>query len=166
MKRPETTDSPEAAATPASGRCAFRAALLDVSMQIVLLEVQLRIELLDVERDRERPRGEKRLEILRERREQALSRLPAHLERPSVTDERGDMDERIRRIAVCDAVTVGAMGTDSETADREYAGLERRGVERVHQPVEIERLLEVRRVLDDQMRHAFPPLPAFPRRAR
>src|SRR5690606_42140605 len=80
MKRPETTDSPEAAATPASGRCAFRAALLDVSMQIVLLEVQLRIELLDVERDRERPRGEKRLEILRERREQALSRLPAHLE--------------------------------------------------------------------------------------
>src|SRR5690606_5151975 len=165
MKRPETTDSPEAAATPASRRCAFRAALLDVPMQIVLLEVQLRIELLDIERDRERPRSEERLEIFRERREQPLSRLLAHLERPAVADERGDVHERVRRIAVCNAVTLGAMRTDSEPADREYAGLERGGVERVHQAVEIERLLEIRRVLDDQMRHAFPPLPAFPRRA-
>src|SRR5690606_22005233 len=77
----------------------------------------------------------------------------------------GDVHERVRRIAVCNAVTLGAMRTDSEPADREYAGLERGGVERVHQAVEIERLLEIRRVLDDQMRHAFPPLPAFPRRA-
>ncbi len=90
--------------------------------------------------------------MLRQHREQFLGRTLLHVERPAVADQRREVHETIVGRLVRDAVGVSAMRTNAQPAERKHARAERTRVELVEQRVERDPLLDVRGVLDDQVR--------------
>ena len=62
------------------------------------------------------------------------------------------MDEAVLGRLVCDAVRVGAMRAHAQPTERKDAGAERAGVKLVEKRIERDLILDVRGILDDQVR--------------
>src|SRR5690606_21517109 len=91
-------------------------------------------------------------ERLRERPEERATHPLTHVERPTMADDGRHVNEAVVRVAVRDAVVLDALGTHAQAPDREYAAFERGCVQRIEQLIEVEPAVQIRRILDDQMR--------------
>jgi hypothetical protein len=69
-----------------------------------------------------------------------------------MTDERRDVHEAIIWRLVGNAVGVGPMGANAQAADRKDARAEGTGMQLVEERVEGDLILDVRGILDDQVR--------------
>ena len=110
------------------------------------------MKLLHVQRERERALRVERLEMLRQHREQLLGRALLHVERPAVADQRRDVHEAVIGRLVGDAVSVGSMRANAQAAERKHAGAERARMQLIEQRIERDLILDVRGILDDQVR--------------
>src|SRR5262245_21909225 len=110
------------------------------------------MKLLDVQRERERTLLVERLEMFRQHGEDFLGRALLHVERPAVAYQRRDVHEGVIGRLVGDAVGVGSMGANAQAAERKDARAEGTRMELVEERVEGDLILDVRGILDDQVR--------------
>ena len=69
-----------------------------------------------------------------------------------MADERRHVHEGVVRVAIRDPVVLHALRPHAQPPDREYPAFERSCVQRIEQLVEVEPAVQIRRVLDDQVR--------------
>ena len=125
-------------------------------MQIVFLEIQHRIEFAHVKRYCQRTRRLCCRQLVADGLEELPRRALAPIQRAAGADNRRYVDKGVVGIAVRDAVTVRPVRPDAYAAERKHSGFDRRPVQAIEQRIEVDPRLDVRGVLDYEMRHVAP----------